>query len=183
MDRDRGAHETAVSSPRAVAPGACGFSAGELGGMLRAQARGVHAGLAAAELLIAHGHWIERGDFVARFVRVAAAPSRAGDRPVAWIDWDDVADVLRRDALACSSGERAMLLIAASLAGELPVTLGRLLGGLDRRNIALVAEAVLHANGTVDATVVVPAASMWPAGVRVLGAGGQVLQEGGTGGR
>jgi hypothetical protein len=28
-----------------------------------------------------------------------------------------------------------MLLIAASLAGELPVTLGRLLGGLDRRNI------------------------------------------------
>jgi hypothetical protein len=69
-----------------VAPGACGFSAEELGGTLRAQARGVHAGLAAAELLIAHGHWIERGDLVARFVRVAAALGRAGDRPVAWID-------------------------------------------------------------------------------------------------
>jgi hypothetical protein len=73
--------------------------------------------------------------------------------------------------------------IAASLGAGAPVDLRRALGGFDHVNIALVAEAVLHANGTVSGTVSVPAPPAYPPGIRVVAAHGAVLQEGGAGER
>ncbi len=47
-------------------------------------------------------------------------------------------------------------------------------GGLDHVNIALVARAVLHANGNAGATVTVPVPPRFPPGIDVAGAGGTV---------
>lgn len=128
---------------------------GRLGAMLRAGARGLHADEAAAELLVAHGHWAGHGEFARRFAQVQACPGPGGV-PVAWIDWQAAAGGLDGGGLACSASEAGVLRIAASLGGGVPVSLRAVLGGLDHVNIALVAGAVLHANGTTSATVTVP---------------------------
>ena len=88
---------------------------------------------------------------------------------------------MERGELPCSGSELSVLKIAASLGGGCPVSLRLLLGGFDHVNIALVAEAVLHANGTAG-MVTVPAPQEYPPGVRVVAADSAVLQEGGGGG-
>jgi len=152
-----------------------GAGGGELGAMLRAGARGLHADEAAAELLVAHGHWTGHGEFARRFAQVGACPDPGG-APVAWIDWQAAAAGLGGAGLACSASEAGVLRIAASLGGGVPVSLRAVLGGLDHVNIALVARAVLHANGTTTATVTVPAPPRSPPGIKVAGAGRGVRQ-------
>jgi hypothetical protein len=146
--------------------------------MLRAGARGLHVEEAAVELVLRHGHWIGREDFTSRFIHEPADPELAGDPPAAAIDWRGAAEGLDRGELPCSSSELSVLKIAASLGGGYPVSLRLLLGGFDHVNIALAAEAVLHANGTVGGMVIVPAPPAYPRGVRVVAADGTVLQEG-----
>lgn len=148
-----------------------GVRAGRLGAMLRAGARGLHADEAAAELLVAHGHWAGHGEFARRFAQVRACPGPGG-APVAWIDWQAAAGGLDGGGLACSASEAGVLRIAASLGGGVPVSLRAVLGGLDHVNIALVARAVLHANGTTIATVTVPAPPRFPPGIDVVARGG-----------
>jgi len=46
-----------------------------------------------------------------------------------------------------SSGEKRMLRLAASLAGDIPVRLGDAVTGIDGRNVSLLVNAVLHASG------------------------------------
>ena len=145
--------------------------AGRLAAMLRAGARGVYADEAAAELLARHGHWTGHGEFARRFAQVRACPGPGG-APVAWIDWQAAAGGLDGGGLACSASEADVLRLAASLGGGVPVSLRAVLGGLDHVNIALVARAVLHANGTAGATVTVPAPPRFPPGIDVAGAGG-----------
>jgi hypothetical protein len=154
-----------------------------LAAMLRAGARGLHAGQAAVELVLRHGHWIGREDFTGRFICEQAGPELAGEQRVAAIDWRGAVEGLERGELPCSGSERSVLKIAASLGGGCPVSLRLVLGGLDHVNITLVAGAVLHANGTAGGMVVVPAPPAYPPGVRVVAAGGTVLQEGGAGAR
>jgi hypothetical protein len=144
--------------------------------MLRAGARGLYVEEAAVELGLRHGCWIGREDFTGRFVREQADPEPAGDQPAAAVDWQGAVAGLERGELPCSGSELSVLKIAASLGGGCPVSL-RLLGGFDHVNIALVAEAVLHANGSAG-MVIVPAPPAYPPGVRVVAAGGTVLQEG-----
>ena len=145
---------------------------GRLGVMLRAGARGLHADEAAVELLLRHGHWAGHGEFVRRFAQVGACPDLAG-APVACIGWRAAAAGLGGAGLACSASEASVLRIAASMGGGALVSLQAVLGGLDHVNIALVARAVLHANGTAGATVTVPA-PRFPPGIKVAGAGGRV---------
>ncbi len=147
--------------------------AGRLAVMLRAGARGVHADEAAAELLVAHGHWTGHGEFARRFAWVQDCPDPGGV-PVAGIDWQAAAGGLGGAGLACSASEADVLRLAASLGGGVPVSLRAVLGGLDHVNIALVARAVLHANGNAGATVTVPAPPRFPPGVHVAGAGGSM---------
>lgn len=160
----------------------------ELVAMLRAGARGLYAGEAAAELVLRHGYWIGREDFTGRFIHEQAGPGLAGpglagDRPAAVIDWRGAVEGLERGELPCSASELSVLKIAASLGGGCPVSLRLVLGGFGHVNIALVAGAVMQANGTAGGMVIVPAPPAYPPGVRVVSADGTVLQEGGAGGR
>ncbi|MGH3199902.1 MAG: hypothetical protein ACRDNT_29195 [Streptosporangiaceae bacterium] len=149
--------------------------------LLRAAARGLLCEEAAAGLLIGHGRWLWREEFTSRFVHVHDG---AGAGPAAVADWGGAVGGLDSGGgLACSASEACVLRIAASLGGGLPVSLRAVLGGLDHVNIALVAEALLHANGTAAATVTVPAPAARPPGVRVAGAGGVAGRGEGRSGR
>ena len=74
---------------------------------------------------------------------------RVGHRrqPFAVIRWNAAVTALENGYLPCTGSERAVLLIAASLAEGIPVSLRDCLGSLDRRNIALVTDAITTANG------------------------------------
>ncbi len=114
---------------------------------LFAQAEGSYTAEASVGLLVEHGSWLARADFV-RFVDVAA--SFGNDRVVmAWVDWEAALAA----ELAASSSEIQMLAVAAELAGvDTGRTLQDLLGGLDRTNTTLVIRAVLHAQRGADAS-------------------------------
>lgn len=154
-----------------------GQDAGRLAAMLRAGAAGWLADEAAAELLLRHGCWPGRAEFVRRFVGARPGPGWAGAQCPAGVDWRGAVDGLGGEGLACSASEGAVLQIAASLGGGVPVSLRAVLGGLDQVNIALVTGAVLHANGTAA----VPAPGGHPPGARGSGAGARAGD--GQGGR
>ena len=138
---------------------------------MRAHAAGLCAAEAAAELLIGHGRWLGRDDFVDEYVTVQAHPALAGDVPMAVVQWPAAVAASSAGRLPCSGSERRVLGIAASLAGEATVALGEALTGLDEANLALVAAAVRHAGGRR------------PAGAPVAGPPGPCAAvSGGTGG-
>ena len=118
---------------------------GPLHAALRAQAEGMHACEAATELLIGHGSWLHRADFVDLFIHTDTGPSDG--IVVSAIDWPEALTALDAGRLPCSGGEGHILRIAASLADGVPVDLRDALSGLDLTNINLVAAAVFHANG------------------------------------
>lgn len=101
--------------------------------------------MAAVELLIGHRFWLGRADFVERFI--AMDVSAVGGTPMAFLDWDAVAAALGAGRLVCSDSQGQVLRVAASLAEGIPVDLRDALSGLDERNVALVAAAVMHAGG------------------------------------
>lgn len=127
-----------------------GTSLGLLQAALRRQARGLHTAQAAAELLIAHGAWLRRDDFVDEFVHnnlSHASSPLAVPTALAFVDWPAALTALDTGQLPSSSGEAQLLRIAASLAEGFPVDLRDALTGLDATNISLVADAVMHAAG------------------------------------
>jgi hypothetical protein len=99
---------------------------------------------AAAELLIGHRAWLEREDFLRLAVQLQWEPFR--DRQVAVVDLAAAADAVQ-GTLACSAGERQVLLAAASIAEGIPVDLREAAASLDGVNAARVAVAVCHAAG------------------------------------
>jgi hypothetical protein len=106
---------------------------------LRAGADGICTLDAATGLLIAHGTWLARDDFTSRFI--CHGPEAAA------IDWEAAIGALNADGLPSSSGERRMLVLAASIAGGIPVSLSDTLPGIDHRNARLVIKAIAHAMG------------------------------------
>ncbi|WP_314216574.1 hypothetical protein [Pseudarthrobacter equi] len=62
----------------------------------------------------------------------------------AWIDFESIPD----HSGALSGGERKFLLLAASLATDVPVVLGDVVTGLDRQNVELLLAAIAHAAGS-----------------------------------
>jgi ADP-ribose pyrophosphatase YjhB (NUDIX family) len=109
---------------------------------LRAHARGLYAAQAAVELLVNHATWLRRGAFTSRFLH-----SAPGYPAMAYITWADAITALNSGQLPCSGGEGRILRLAASIADGIPVDLRDALTGLDQRNIDLLVQAVLHANG------------------------------------
>jgi hypothetical protein len=105
---------------------------------------------AAVELLIAHGLWLFREDFLA--IAVEFGQTTADGTVLAAVDWEAAVAALDGGRLPCSSSESQMLRLAASIAGEAPLNLGWALSGLDERNAALVARVVLAAAGHRQAT-------------------------------
>jgi hypothetical protein len=101
--------------------------------------------MAAAELLIGHGKWLYRDDFVAEFVEVV--PALVDGTPMAFIDWPRVVSALANGRLSCSSGEGQLLRLCASLADGVAVDLSEALTSLDPPTVSLVAQAVLRVGG------------------------------------
>ncbi|MGP3921504.1 hypothetical protein [Nonomuraea sp. 10N515B] len=66
---------------------------------------------------------------------------------LAFVDWEGAITALDSGRLPCSGGERAVLRIAASMSGGIPVDLRDVLTGLDSVNRALAATAVAHSAG------------------------------------
>jgi hypothetical protein len=136
---------TAGSRP---CPGPAGDQLAVLAAGLRAGAAGLYCAEAGVELLISQESWLLRSDFTGPFI--AVTPGLAA---VAVIGWDAAVAALDGGALPCSSGERRILHLAASIAAGIPADLGEALTGLDRAGITAAARAVLHAGGHRDATV------------------------------
>lgn len=97
------------------------------------------------ELLIGHRQWLWRQDFE----EVALDRTRhvfTGESLV-MVDFVAAVAALRTGVLPCSSGERRILLIAASIAEGIPVDLRAVLEGLDPSDVGLVMRAVAAAAG------------------------------------
>ena len=108
-------------------------------------ADGIPADVAAAGLVISHGHFLHRGAF-RRTITTGTCISTS--QPLAMIGWDAALRALDTGQLPCASSEQAILRIAASLGNPaIPVRLRAVLGNLDTRNITLVADAITAANG------------------------------------
>src|SRR5207245_10635913 len=109
------------------------ISSGRLACLLRDAAAGMLPDMAAADRLIPHGHCLHEPGFR----RIIAAGAAVTDgQPFAVIRWNAALFALENGHLPCSGSERAVLLIAASLAGPgIAISLRENLGSLDRRNI------------------------------------------------
>jgi len=113
--------------------------------LLQDTAAGISADDAAATLIIRHDHFLHQPGF--RRI-IAAGSSIYSGEPVAVIRWKAAVHALENGLLPCSSSEQAILRIAASIGDPaIPVHLRQVLGGLDRRSIALVTAAITTANG------------------------------------
>jgi hypothetical protein len=117
---------------------------GRLAALLEGTAAGLLADTAATGLIIAHGHFLHDPEF--RRI-IAAGSSVADGQPFAVIRWNAAVTALELGCLHATGSERAVLLIAASIAEGTPVSLRDCPGSLDRRNIALVTGAITAANG------------------------------------
>ena len=121
------------------------ISSGRLACLLAGTAAGMLPGTAAAGLIIRHGHFPDDPGF--RRI-IAAGASVTDGQPFAVIRWNAAVTALHNGHLPCSASERAILLIAASLAEPgITISLRDCLGSLDRRNITLVTDAITAANG------------------------------------
>jgi hypothetical protein len=117
----------------------------QLQAALRAGAGGLYALEAGTGLLIAHGTWPAREDFRC-FVHVADSITDPGSE-LASIDWEAAITALDVGGFPSSGGEKRMLQLAASLAGDIPVRLGSAVTGIDNRNVGLLVKAIFHASG------------------------------------
>ena len=159
---------------RCPVPGEDGVRAGDggrLGAMLRAGACGMHADEAAVELLLGTdtGPGTASSPAVSRRCRAATDP---GGVPVAGIDWQAAASGLGGAGLACSASKAGCAAASPrAWAAGCRSACGRCWAGLTMSDIALVARAVPHANGTTSATVTVPEPPRFPPGTEVAGAG------------
>jgi hypothetical protein len=113
---------------------------------LRACARGIHPLEAGTGLLTDCGSWLHREDFTSRFIITGTSISD-GTTVLAATDWEAAVTALHAGELPASGGERRMLLLAASIAGGIPVSLYDTLPGIDHRNASLVIKAIAHATG------------------------------------
>jgi hypothetical protein len=99
----------------------------------------------AVELLIGHRQWLWRRDF-GDVALSWAGHVFTGERLVT-VDFMAAVEALLAGVLPCSSDERQILLIAASIAEGIPVDLRDALTGLDEAGVGLVVRAFAHAAG------------------------------------
>ena len=109
---------------------------------LRAWARGMYTTEAATELLLRAfgGKFAGPGN---PWIHTSTESEGSG-QVRAWIDFAAIPD----EVGPLSGGERRFLMLAASLAEDVPVVLGDVVPGLDRENLDLVLAAIAHAGGS-----------------------------------
>jgi hypothetical protein len=113
---------------------------------LHACACGIRPLEAGTDLLIDCGNWLHRKDFTSRFITTGPSISDS-DTLLASTDWEAAITALNTGDLPSSSGEQCTLLLAASIAGGIPVSLYDTLPGIDHRNASLLVKAIAHATG------------------------------------
>jgi hypothetical protein len=111
---------------------------------LHEHADGLFADTAAVDLIVGHDVWLRHPHFQ-RFIHSGCW--QASGTPFAYIRWRAAVTALDRGHLPCSPAEAGILRIAASLGANIPIRLRHTLGGLDRRHVALVTDAITTANG------------------------------------
>lgn len=97
--------------------------------------------VAAVDLLIDHGVWLTRGDFLDRCV------TPVPESGLYILDWEAVTTALDTDALIGTGSELGILRLVASLGCGHPVDLGEALSSLDSTNAARAVQAVFTAAG------------------------------------
>ncbi|RAX16737.1 hypothetical protein DC347_10625 [Pseudarthrobacter sp. AG30] len=109
---------------------------------LRAWARGMYTTEAATELLLRAfgGKFAEPGN---PWIHTSTEPE-GPNQVSAWIDFASIPE----EVGPLSGGEGRFLMLAASLAEDVPVVLGDVVPGLDRENLDLVLAAIAHAGGS-----------------------------------
>lgn len=112
---------------------------------LREHVVGITTETAAVDLLVNHRVWLTRPDF-ARFIQHGRCHSTG--QPMTMIRWRAIHLALAHGQLPCSNSEAHILRIAASLAVGVPISLRKILGCLDHRNITHVIRAIGIANDT-----------------------------------
>lgn len=128
---------------------------GELAPMLRAWTDGLPPSEAAVGLLVAHGFWLRRPDFLTRLVDAVDDGWGPGGTivPMAAVDWAGVPAFTAQ--AAASASELKVLTLAASLAGTVvPDSLLRLTSGLDDSNKRHLLDALAHRFGWHERGVV-----------------------------
>ena len=115
----------------------------DLTAALHACAAGLYPLEAGIALLTGNGAFLHRDDFTSRFIQHGTSSGT----PMAAIDWDAAITALQAGELPCSSGERRILLLAASFAADTPVGLGDTVTGIDDANISRLLTAIRHAAG------------------------------------
>ncbi|SEH04144.1 hypothetical protein SAMN05444920_1702 [Nonomuraea solani] len=115
----------------------------ELACALTLGATGLPCVQAGVELLIDTDIWLHRPDFVTEYITIDTGLATA----LAFVDWDGAITAVQEGRLPCSGGERAVLRIAASMSGGIPVDLRDVLTSLDGVNLALAATAIGAAAG------------------------------------
>ena len=113
---------------------------------MRGWAKGLLCLEAAVELLIGHELWLWREDF-AHAAALGFGWHVFTGQAMVWLDFIAAGHALESGVLPCSSSERQLLLIAASIAEGRPVDLREALSGLDETDTGLVVRAVVHAAG------------------------------------
>jgi len=119
----------------------------QLSTALRAAAAGIYPDQAAAGLIISHGTFLHRENFLCH---VETAACISDGTPMAWIDWDAVIAALDGGRLPASGGEKRIVRIAASLAAGHQVSLRDAIPGLDRQSLELVTTAIRRAAGQCE---------------------------------
>jgi hypothetical protein len=114
-----------------------------LAAALRACAAGLYPLEAGVALLISSGAFLHRAGFAGQFIEYGTS----GGTEMAAVDWDAAITALGSGGLPSSGGERRILMLAASLAGGIPVDLRDAVTGLDDRNIRRLLAAIRHASG------------------------------------
>jgi hypothetical protein len=128
-----------------VNPHECFDPVDELIDALHEHVVGITAETAAIDLLANHRAWLTRPDFV-RFIQHSRGHSTG--QPMAMIRWRAAHLALAHGELPCSNSQAHILRIATSLAIGVPISLKKVLGCLDHRNIAHVIRAIGIANDT-----------------------------------
>ncbi|MFL1429798.1 MULTISPECIES: hypothetical protein [unclassified Nocardiopsis] len=124
---------------------------------LRRWADGDSLDMAAVELLIAHGEWLNRPDFQ----RHLEPYFDANGRQATAIYWQQVSGALNRGSLPASSSAVTVLHIALSLTSNVPVDLSEVVG-LDATNTAAVLRALAVATQHTDRITVTLASRQLP---------------------
>lgn len=106
---------------------------------MRAHVGDIPGPRAAVELLIAHGRWLRRTDFLDQVAFTGTDFDT--DLTSTGIEWTLAVNALEQ-GLACSPADESLLRIAASLARGIPLDLRRAMAGLDDSSTAHVMEAL-----------------------------------------